>query len=146
MKFQKNNQNISKVVKHLVVSFAFAVIFVGGAQIVSAQNMSNTVVTRQVKFPRGQNKAILRGTAKYAMSYVYNLVAKKGQTMEISLAGKNAELKFSLIQPDEETIEDAFTVSEWSGELPQSGKYSIVVVMNDENAAAVPYTLQVKIK
>jgi len=135
-----------KLMKCIVVSCFFSIVIFGGAHFVCAQNMSNTVVTRQVKFARGQNKTILRGSAKYGMSYVYNLVAKKGQMMEILLTGKNAELKFSLIQPDEETAEDAFGVSEWSGELPQSGKYSIVVVVNGENAASAPYTLEVKIK
>jgi hypothetical protein len=130
---------------YLVAAIVFTVIFIGSSTAVSAQNMQGTVVKKQVKFARGQNKATLRGTAKYGMSYVFNLGAKAGQTMEIRLTGKNSELSFSLIAPDEETMEGGFGVTDWSGELPQSGNYSIIVVMNDENARGVPFTLNVKI-
>ena len=64
---------------------------------------------------------------------------------KIKLTGNNPELKFSLILPDEETMDDGFAVTDWTGTLPQSGKYSIVVVMNDENASRVPYKLWIKI-
>lgn len=132
--------------KKTLLMAAFALAVFGGAQSVSAQNMSQTVVEKRVKFARGQNKAVLRGSAKYGMSYVYKLRARAGQTMEINLAGKNPELSFSLIAPDEETIEDAFGVTEWSGKLPQTGDYSIVVVINDEDAAAAAFTLEVEIR
>lgn len=134
-----------KIFGYFLMAFIFSVVFAGGATEVPAQNMQNSVVTKQVKFARGQNKATLRGSARYAMSYVFNLRAKAGQTMEINLAGNNSELTFSLTSPDGETIEDAFGVKEWAGELPQSGNYSIVVVMNDESARSVPFTLGVKI-
>jgi hypothetical protein len=94
-----------------MTAIVFTVIFIGGSTAISAQNMQNTVVKKQVKFARGQNKATLRGTAKYGMSYVFNLGAKAGQTMEIRLAGRNSELSFSVIAPDEETMEGAFGVS-----------------------------------
>ena len=129
----------------LMSAIVFSVVFIGGATAVSAQNMQSSVVKKQVKFARGRNKATLRGSAKYGMSYVFNLGAKAGQTMEVRLNGRNSELSFSVIAPDDETMEGGFGVSEWSGELPQSGNYSIVVVMNDENAASVPFTLEVKI-
>lgn len=134
-----------KIYRYIMAAAMFLIFFTGGAITVSAQNMQNTVITKQVKFARGQNKANLRGNAKYGMSYVFDLKARKGQTMEIRLTGKNPDLSFSLIAPDDQTIDGAFGVSNWSGELPQSGIYSIVVVMNDENAASVPYSLDVKI-
>lgn len=137
---------MTKIFRYFMTAIVFTFVFAVGAATISAQNMQNTVVKKQVKFARGQNKATLRGNAKYAMSYVFNLGAKAGQKMEIRLTGKNSELSFSLVAPDEETIDGAFGVSEWSGELPASGNYSIVVVMNDENAASVPYMLDVKIK
>jgi hypothetical protein len=129
----------------IIISVFFAFILLGGTSLVSAQNMSHTVVEKEVKFARGKNSATYNGQAKYAMSYVYNLTAKKGQKMQIKLTGNNPELKFSLILPDEETMDDGFAVTDWTGTLPQSGKYSIVVVMNDENASRVPYKLWIKI-
>jgi hypothetical protein len=46
--------------------------------------------------------------------------------------------------PDEDTI--STMVKTYNGELPKNGKYMIVVVMNDERSAGVPFTLKVKIK
>ena len=148
MEVQKNHRGASRFGKRLLASFVFAALFVvGGAELASAQNMSGTVVEKKIKFAPGQSKASVRGRAKYGMSYVYKFTAKANQQVRIDLTGKNSELKFSLIRPDEETTENAFTVSEWSGKLPQSGTYSIVVVANDPDAAAaVPYALDVSIE
>ncbi len=134
-----------KILDTIIGSGMLALLLMVGADHVSAQNMSGSVVKKEVKFARGKSQATLRGTAKYAMSYVFDLDARSGQTMEINLAGKNSQLTFSVIAPDEETIDGAFGVAKWSGELPQSGKYSIVVVMNDENARPVPFSLIIKI-
>jgi hypothetical protein len=147
MEVQKDHRGIPRFGKRLLASFVFAIFFVvGGAQTISAQNMSGTVVKKVIKFAPGESKGSARGSARYGRSYVYTLTAKANQQIEIRLNGKNPELKFSLIRPDEETIDGAFLVSEWSGKLPQSGAYSIVVVMNDSDSAAVPYTLDVSIE
>jgi hypothetical protein len=124
---------------------AFLVVF-GAASAVLAQNMSGTVVTKEIKFAKGKHEAVISGTAKYGLSYVYKLGANAGQTIDVDLVGKNPELIFSLMAqpPDEDTI--STMVKTYTGELPKSGKYMIVVVMNDEKAAGIPFTLKVKIK
>ena len=133
--------------KEIIIPAVFAVVVLSGAHAVFAQNMSGTVVEKRVTFARGKHSAILRGNAKYAMSYVYKLNAKAGQTMNVTLTGKNSELSFSIVRPDDETIEESFGVKEWKGELPLSGDYSVIIVMNDEQAkAGVPFTLNVEIK
>jgi hypothetical protein len=112
-----------------------------------AQNMQHTVVERRVKFAPGKSKAILRGKANYAMSYVYLVGARKEQTMEVHLNSKGSIVKFSLIAPKEtQSMDKAFLVSGWTGKLPASGEYSIVVVMNEKDTAKVAYTLEVAIK
>lgn len=112
----------------------------------SAQNMSGTVVTKEVRFAKGKHEATVKGRAKYGMSYVYTLSANAGQTIDVELVGNNAELIFSLMAPppDEDTI--ATMVKTYNGELPMKGKYMIVVVMNDEKAGSVPFTLKARIK
>jgi hypothetical protein len=142
VKLKKSGGSMLKIIKNLIFPLVFMVFIIGGTTFVCGQ--SGTVITKQVKFARGQNKALFKGKAKYAMSYVYELVAKKGQTLEIGLSGKNSELKFSLILPDDETMDNGFGVKKWSGKLPQNGKYKIVIVMNDETAA-VAYQLAVKV-
>ena len=136
---------MSKIIKTIIEGSMLALLLLAGAEHISAQNMAGTVIKKEVRFARGKSQATMRGVAKYAMSYVFDLDARSGQTMAINLAGKNSQLTFSLIAPDEETIEGAFSVAKWTGDLPQSGKYSIVVVMNDENAPPVPFSLTVRI-
>jgi hypothetical protein len=128
-----------------IAVFAF-VLAVAAASQVSAQNMSGTVVTKEVKFTKGTHSATVKGSAKYAMSYVYTLGAKAGQTIDVNVKAKSRELTFSVIGPDEETLADAFGVTEFSGTLPKSGKYSIVVVMNDQNASPMPFAMTATIK
>ena len=134
-----------KFVTKVLVLTAFAVVF-GAALAVSAQNMSGTVVTKEVKFAKGKHEATITGNAKYGMSYVYKLGANAGQTIDVKLIGKNPELIFSLMAPppDEDTI--STMVKTYNGELPMNGKYMIVVVNNDEKAGSVPFKLTVKIK
>jgi hypothetical protein len=108
--------------------------------------MGGTVVERRVKFARGTHRASVPGRAKYGMSYVYKLGARAGQNMNVLLSSKNGLVTFSVIAPNDETIPGAFGVGTWSGELPQSGDYSIVVVMNTERAGSVPFTLDVTIQ
>ena len=136
-----------KIRNYLMTIIVFAIAF-GGAAIVSpAQNMEHTVVTKEVKFAKGKSKATVSGSAKYGMSYVFELGAKEGQTMSLDLVGKNSQLTFSLTAPpDDDTVENAFGVTKWSGKVPKSGKYSIVVVMNDEHARSIPFTLEIAIK
>lgn len=124
---------------------ALSVIF-GGATAVTGQNMSGTVIKKEVKFAKGKHEATIRGRAKYGMSYVFNLGANAGQTIDVEITGKNPELTFSLMAPppDEDTISSM--VKTYSGELPVKGKYMIVVVMNDEKGGSVPFALKVKIK
>jgi hypothetical protein len=141
-KLKKSGGSMLKIIKNVIFPLVFVLLIIGGTTFVSGQ--SDTVITKQVRFARGQNNAVLKGKAKYAMSYVFELIAKKGQSLEIGLIGKNSELKFSLILPDDETMEDGFGVKKWSGKLPQNGKYKIVVVMNDENAT-VAYQLSVNV-
>ena len=125
---------------------AMAFVFALGSTNAAAQNMSGTVTTKEIKFAKGKHEATVQGSARYARSYVYTLGAKEGQTMSVSVSAKNRELTFSVISPDDETIEGAFGVTKWSGALPMSGKYRIVLVMNDDNGGSVPFTLKARIK
>lgn len=111
----------------------------------AAQNMSGTVKIVVVKFPAGKNQTTIRGTASYAMSYVYTFRVKQGQTITIKTDSKEPDLTFSLFAPKSET-ELAFAVKEWSGEAAEAGTYSITLVMNNENAKRVPYSLLIKVQ
>ncbi|MGI8555152.1 MAG: hypothetical protein ACR2LT_02195 [Pyrinomonadaceae bacterium] len=112
----------------------------------SAQNMSGTVKTYNVKFASGKNQATMRGAASYAMSYVYKFKAKKGQTITVKADSKEKDLTFSLFAPQPKEDELAFGVKNWSETAPETGTYSITLVMNNEKARKVPYNLLIKIE
>lgn len=116
-----------------------------GAISAAAQNMSGTVKTVAVRFPAGKNQTTIRGTASYAMSYVYNFKVRQGQTITVKADSKEPELTFSIFPPKSET-ELAFSVKEWTGESTEAGDYSITLVMNNEKASRVPYSLLIKVE
>jgi len=129
----------------LVLITLILAVFLCSAGQCAAQNMSDTVVTKTVKFAKGTSEATERGTAKYAMSYVYEFTAKKGQTMSVALTGDDPELTFSIIPPDGATLDEVFGVKKWAGKLTQTGKWALTLVMNNEKSRGVPYTLKIKI-
>ncbi len=113
---------------------------------VSAQSMADTVKTVDVKFAAGKSQTTLRGTVSYAMSYVYNFKVKKGQTITIKADSKEKDLTFSLFAPKPVEDQLSFGVKDWSGTAPETGTYSITLVMNNEKARRVPYSLLIKIR
>lgn len=127
-------------------AFLIAAIFAASAISVSAQNMSGTVKTVAVRFPAGKTQTTIRGKASYAMSYVYTFKVKKGQTISIKAVSGESELTFSLFPPGDDAQELAFGAKEWTGEAPETGTHSITLVMNNENAKQVPYTLTISAK
>ncbi len=129
----------------LQITFLLTVFFTVGALSAAAQNMSGTVKTVAVRFPAGKSQATVRGAASYAMSYVYTFKVKQGQTILIKTDSKEPELTFSAFAPDSET-ELAFGVKEWTGVAEKSGTYSITLVMNNENAKRVPFSLTIQAK
>lgn len=112
----------------------------------AAPAQSGTVSERRIRFGRGRTTAIVKGGIKAAHSDVYKLSARAGQQMALHLASANRAVSFSLIAPNQETIADAFTVRDWSGELPQSGDYTITVVNNSGRVTASSYTLEATVR
>ena len=113
---------------------------------VGAQNQSGTVTERRIKFARGRTTAVVNGSINYAHSDVYTLGARKGQTMTLHVASRNPEVSFSVSAPSSSPVEGAFGVRDWSGELPESGDYTITLVNNREHGGASAYTLEVTIR
>jgi hypothetical protein len=126
-------------------AFLLAAILTISAISASAQNMSATVKTVAVKFPVGKTQTTVRGKASHAMSYVYTFKIKKGQTIDIKAVSDEPELTFSLFPPNPKQ-ELAFSVKKWTGKAPESGTHSITLVMNNENAKQVPYSLTISVK
>ena len=101
---------------------------------------TDRAITRQVNFARGRTTAVIKNTVKLCTSHEWVLRARQGQTMSVHLAtGKKTSFT---VQSTSGAIEDADGVKDWSGELPETGEYTIVVGTD----ATAAYTLEVTIR
>src|ERR1700748_1866201 len=112
---------------------------------VAALAQGGTVTERRIHFERGRTTAAVKGAINYGHSDVYTLGARRGQTMSLHVASSNPQVVFSVTAPSGSPVEDAFTVRDWSGELPESGDYTITLVNNRDRSGASAYTLEVTI-
>lgn len=111
---------------------------------VAAAAQKGTSVVRRVSFPRGRTTSILRGSVRRGVSHDYLLRAREGQTMSVHLTASSGEVSFTILSPGGDALADF--VSDWSGELPESGDYRINVLPPTRNSTPASYTLEVTIR
>lgn len=102
---------------------------------------TDRIIVKRVSFPRGRTTAVVKDTVRLCTSHHYRLRARHGQTMTVHLAA-GERTSFTLYTPTGDTPEGADGVRDWSGELPESGDFTINVG-TDVTAA---YTLEVTIR
>src|ERR1044071_5302834 len=95
------------------------------------------VIVKQVKFQKGRTSAVIKDTVRLCTSHEYRLRARAGQTMIVHLA-TGRRTSFTVYTPTGDTPEGADGVTDWSGELPESGVF-LISVGTDATAA---YTLE----
>jgi hypothetical protein len=108
---------------------------------------------KRVKFPVGRTTVILTGKTTGGPSesggmnpVSYVLRASKGQQMTLHLTSAKKNAVFSVYKPGMEPMEgDAWEGTDWSGELPKTGDYEIIVFPKDE-ATNTTYTLEVTVR
>jgi hypothetical protein len=113
------------------------------AATVATQAQRGTSVVSRVRFPRGRTTAILRGTVRRGLSHDYLLGAREGQAMSVHLTADGGA-SFSILSPGGNALCDF--LSDWSGELPESGDYRINVLPPTNNSYPAHYTLEVTIR
>lgn len=121
------------------VALMLCLSFVAAAQ-------KGTTVTRRVQFPRGRTTAVLKGKANWGANYVYRLRAQAGQTMIVHVAGVPT---FRIIPPrsrNYDALPGADNVHDWTGELPRTGDYQIILGHANDNYTLAPYTLEVTVR
>jgi hypothetical protein len=111
-----------------------------------------TWAQKRVKFPPGRTTVILKGKTTGGPSesggmnpVSYKLRAKKGQTMTLHLTSAKKNALFGLYAPGMDLVEGAQSVADWSGELPKTGDYEIIVFPEDEKTDTT-FTLEVTIR
>ena len=97
-------------------------------------------INKQIRFARGRTTAVIKDTVRLCTSHVYSLRAREGQTMSVHLATGD-RTSFTVYAPTD-PVGDADGVKDWSGELPETGQYQIIVATD----ATASYTLEVTIR
>ena len=106
----------------------------------------------RVKFPPGRTTVVLNGRTTGGPSESggmdpvgYILRANKGQTMTLHLTSAKKNALFGLYAPGMDLVEGAQSVSDWSGELPKTGDYEIIVFPEDEKTNTT-FTLEITVR
>ncbi len=102
--------------------------------------------TQRVRFARGRTTAILKGAVVRGTQDRYILGARAGQIMIVHMSSREKNAVLTILGPDGTALEgtdEGLDATEWTGELPLSGNYSIWVSPTRGNAT---YTLEVTIR
>ena len=107
---------------------------------------------KRVRFPPGRTTVVLKGRTTGGPSesggmnpVSYKLRARKGQTMTLHLTSAKKNAVFGLYAPGMDLVEGAQTVADWSGELPKTGDYEIIVFPEDEKTNTT-FTLEITVR
>ena len=107
---------------------------------------------KRVKFPPGRTTVILKGKTTGGPSesggmnpVSYVLRARRGQQMTLHLTSAKKNAVFGLYAPGMDLVEGAQSVADWTGELPKTGDYEIIVFPEDEMTNTT-FTLEVTIR
>lgn len=114
---------------------------------------AEAVSSKRVKFPAGRTTVVLKGKTTGGPSegggmdpVSYILRAKQGQQMTLHLTSAKKNAVFAVYLPRMTAlIEDANDGTDWSGTLPKTGDYEIMVFPKDE-ATDTTFTLEISIR
>ena len=106
----------------------------------------------RVKFPKGRTTVILKNKTTGGPSesggmdpIAYHVRARKGQQMTLHLTSAKRNAVFGVYAPGMDLIEGAQNVKDWTGTLPKTGDYEIIVFPEDE-ATNTTFTLELTIR
>ena len=97
---------------------------------------------RRVQFKRGLSSATVQGKATIALPDTYLVGARAGQVMTVQLTARSKSVRFMLMSPTTRSLVVDDTRS-WSGPLPESGDYTIMVDADDKGGT---YSMTITIK
>ena len=98
--------------------------------------------TRRVRFPRGRTTTVIKDAVVRATRDRYLLRARAGQTLIVHITSLEDNAVFDVETPGRRRTL-AQEATDWTGELPRSGDYTISVGGTRGNAT---YTLEVTIR
>jgi hypothetical protein len=97
---------------------------------------------RRVQFKRGSSSATVQGKVSIALPDQYLVGASAGQVMSVQLTSAQKSVRFLLMSPKSTSL-IADNARNWTGTLPESGDYHIIV---DGDERGGTYTMTITIK
>ena len=97
---------------------------------------------RRVQFQRGSSSATVRGKASIALPDTYLVGAREGQVMTVQLTAPKKSVRFLVMSPKTTSL-IADNARTWTGTLPETGDYHIIVDA-DERGGAYSMTISIK--
>jgi len=104
-------------------------------------------VRQRIKFPRGRSSTVISNAVLRDEIDQYILNARAGQKMKVDISSVEDNASFQITRPDKTQLLPGAAFDDdarhWSGELPDSGDYTIEVAPTRGNAT---YRLKVEIR
>ncbi len=124
-------------------SARIAVLAALAAATITTAAAQGTFSEERVHFARGTHGTAVQGQVSRDEAVVYVIGAKAGQAMTVQLDG-DAKTSFDVAGPKDGAAQAmASGETEWSGKLPDSGDYRILVLT--QSRVASPFTLRLTI-
>ncbi len=111
------------------------------SRIVNMETGESKPSSRRVQFRRGASSATVQGRVSLALSDTWLIGARAGQVMSVQLTSPG-KVRFMLMTSST-TMSLADNTQSWTGTLPETGDYLILV---DTGAKAATYSMTISIK
>lgn len=98
------------------------------------------VATRTIRFAPGAKRTVIKERIPLGLSHQYKVHARAGQRMEVVLTTRG-RTSLTISARNAGILEGADGVKSWTGDLPETGEY-LIVIGTDSTA---DYTLEVAI-
>jgi hypothetical protein len=112
------------------------------ARLVEMQTGRSKPAYRRVQFKRGTSSTTLQGRASMTLPDTYVVGARAGQTITVTLTAPRSSVTFMLMTA-RTTDSLANDTRSWTGTLPETGDY-IIVVDGDEKGGMYSMTITIK--
>ena len=111
-------------------------------RIVQLETGESKPAYRRVQFRRGSSSATLQGKVSIALPDHYLIGARAGQVMTVQLTSAQKSVRFLVMSPKSTSLL-ADNARSWSGALPETGDYSIIID-GDERGGTYSMTITIK--
>jgi hypothetical protein len=106
----------------------------------SSSSSSQKVTTERVRFPSGSSSAEFPAQLPPGMTVRYQLGARNGQFLDVSVSPANAPLTYRILNPDGSALLDELPLDKpYRGQLWQSGDHVVEVI--NRTGSTVPFDI-----